>query len=41
MDPDGKPLPPLPQLGEGMALPPLPMPAASGALAALKDEMQS
>jgi hypothetical protein len=24
-----------------MALPPLPMPAASGALAALKDEMQS
>ncbi|MBT3453342.1 MAG: hypothetical protein HN444_08310, partial [Euryarchaeota archaeon] len=41
MDPNGKPLPPLPQLGEGMALPPLPMPAASGALAALKDEMQS
>lgn len=41
LDPEGKPLPPLPQLGDGMALPPLPMPAASGALAALKDEMQS
>tara|TARA_B100001758_G_C18402626_1_gene609968 strand:+ start:1338 stop:2264 length:927 start_codon:yes stop_codon:yes gene_type:complete len=41
LDPDGKPLPPLPPLGEGMPLPPLPMPAASGALAALKDEMES
>jgi hypothetical protein len=41
LDPDGKPLPPLPPLGEGMPLPPLPMPAASGALAALKDEMKS
>lgn len=41
LDPDGKPLPPLPPLGEGMPPPPLPMPAASGALAALKDEMES
>ncbi|MDP6363135.1 MAG: hypothetical protein QF633_07895 [Candidatus Poseidoniaceae archaeon] len=41
LDPDGKPLPPLPPLGEGMPLPPLPMPPASGALAALKDEMES
>ena len=41
LDPDGKPLPPLPLPGEGMPLPPLPMPAASGALAALKDEMES
>lgn len=41
LDPDGKPLPPLPPLGEGMPLPPLPMPPASGALAALKDEMKS
>ena len=41
LDPDGNPLPPLPLPGEGMPLPPLPMPAASGALAALKDEMES
>ena len=41
LDPDGNPLPPLPLPSEGMPLPPLPMPAASGALAALKDEMES
>jgi hypothetical protein len=42
LDPSGKPLPPLPLPGEGgLPLPPLPMPAASGALAALKNEMQS
>ena len=39
LDPDGKPLPPLPAL-DG-ALPPLPLPAASGALAALRDEMKN
>jgi len=39
LDPDGKPLPPLPAL-DG-ALPPLPLPAASGALAALRDEMNN
>jgi len=37
LDPDGKPLPPLPLPG-GL---PLPLPPASGALAALKDEMNS
>ena len=39
LDPDGKPLPPLPLPGVGPL--PLPLPAASGALAALKDEMNS
>ena len=39
LDPDGKPLPPLPALGG--ELPPLPLPPASGALAALKDEMNA
>ena len=39
LDPDGKALPPLPAL-DG-ALPPLPLPAASGALAALRDEMKN
>ncbi|RJU97583.1 MAG: hypothetical protein DWC04_05745 [Candidatus Poseidoniales archaeon] len=39
LDPDGNPLPPLPLPGEGPL--PLPLPAASGALAALKDEMNS
>ena len=39
LDPDGKPLPPLP--APDGALPPLPLPAASGALAALRDEMKN
>ena len=39
LDPNGKPLPPLPPPGGGPL--PLPLPAASGALAALKDEMNS
>jgi len=41
LDPLGKPLPPLPALGSGPFPMPLPMPAASGALAALKNEMNS
>ena len=42
LDPDGKALPPLPALPAlGGELPPLPLPPASGALAALKDEMNT
>lgn len=41
LDPEGKPLPPLPALGSVPLPKPLPMPAASGALAALKNEMNS